>query len=464
MDFQNIVDNMCAMTCVVSVEKIDNGYGEIRIVTGNRAYIDSIENPAPGVEMLTREFIPNMLYTQYMTRDLNFEDFCFRAAVKKKCLHSYVHPDRMDVWFNMTFMPVGKDEGNISYCLYIMEINFEASSEHLSNISPDLASSVLDMCIKLRGTNDFRVTMGHIIEDIQKMCDAEHCCILLMNEIERQCDVLCEAFSEGSKLLPMETYVDDEFYNIAESWTDTIAGSNCLIVKDERDMGVVKERNPAWYESLRHAKVYNIVLFPLKSGNQLLGYIWALNYDQERAVRIKETLEVTTFILGSELGNHLLLDRLRFMSSKDMLTGVMNRNEMNNYVDRLAEGKCDQSVGVIFADLNGLKTVNDLEGHSAGDRLLKKAADVFRTVFADHDIYRAGGDEFAIIVTDVRESDLEEKMGKIRQACKRYKGLSLALGCAVEDNTKKVLAALKLADKRMYDDKKKYYEEVEKSV
>jgi hypothetical protein len=43
MDFQQIADSMAAMTCIVSVEKRpDGGYGDIRIVTGNRAYIDSI--------------------------------------------------------------------------------------------------------------------------------------------------------------------------------------------------------------------------------------------------------------------------------------------------------------------------------------------------------------------------------------------------------------------------------------
>ena len=75
MDFQKLVDSIGAMTCVVSVEKLDNGgYGDIRIVTGNRAYLDSIERPMSSVQMLTTQFTPNSLYTKYLTRDLNFED------------------------------------------------------------------------------------------------------------------------------------------------------------------------------------------------------------------------------------------------------------------------------------------------------------------------------------------------------------------------------------------------------
>ncbi len=461
MDYQRVVDGMSTMACIVSVESLpDGGRGKYRIVAGNKAYIDSIEHPAPGTVMLSNTFVPNSEYTDYITRDLNFEDYCYRAAVGKKCLHSYAHPDRMDVWFNMTFLPVGEDEGNLSYCMYLMEINLEAKSENLAQISSDVAASVVDTCIRLRGTNDFRSTMKDVAVGILELCGSEHCCILVLDELERTCSVLCEAFAKGSKLLPMDTYLDDDFYDIADSWKDTIAGSDCLIVKDEHDMKVVKERNPVWHESLVGAGAHNIILFPLKSRNQLLGYMWVINYDQERSVKIKETLEVTTFILGSELGNYLLLDRLRLIGSKDMLTGVMNRNEMNNYVDDLARGsKSETSVGVIFADLNGLKTVNDVNGHNAGDLLLKNAANALGAVFKEEEIFRAGGDEFSIIVTGVTKKDIEERIERIRKESLKYNELSFALGGAVEKNSSNVRMALRKADERMYEDKKKYYEE-----
>ena len=67
MDYQTIVDGMSAMTCVVSVEVLEDGSrGKFRIVTGNKAYIDSIEHPAPGTEMLKDKFVPNTEYTDYL--------------------------------------------------------------------------------------------------------------------------------------------------------------------------------------------------------------------------------------------------------------------------------------------------------------------------------------------------------------------------------------------------------------
>ncbi|MBR5116525.1 MAG: sensor domain-containing diguanylate cyclase, partial [Lachnospiraceae bacterium] len=460
MDFQALVDSMSAMSCVVSVERLpEDRPGKLRIVAGNRAYVDSIEHPAPGTKMLKDKFVPNSEYTDYLTKDLNFEEYSYRCAVGKRCLHSYVKPDRMEVWLNMLFIPLCEGNG-LYYCIYMMEVDLEPDSTQLSNISNEVATAVLDTCIRLRGTSDFKSTMKDVIIGIRDLCDAEHCCILLMNELERSCRVLGEAFSEDTPLLPMETYLDDSFYDIADSWTGTIAGSNCLIIKNEQDMEIIKERNPVWYESLRLAGAKSIVLFPLKSRNQLLGYMWAINFNPERAIRIKETLEISTFIIGSELGNYLLLDRLRLLSSKDMLTGVMNRNEMNNLVDSLCHGAAeDTSVGVIFADVNGLKAINDLEGHAAGDLLLKNAANALREACDQTQIFRAGGDEFSIILTGVSEEELQERIDRIREACGKYSGLYFAIGGAVESDSRNVRLALKCADERMYEDKRAFYEE-----
>ena len=96
----------------------------------------------------------------------------------------------------------------------------------------DAASSVLETSIKLRGTSDFKATMQDVIIDIRDMCEAEHCCVFGINKNTRGCYVLCEAFSKDTKLLPMETYVNDDFYDIADSWETTMAGSNCILVKN----------------------------------------------------------------------------------------------------------------------------------------------------------------------------------------------------------------------------------------
>lgn len=460
MDFQNTVDSIDAMTCVVSVEKLDGGrYGDIRIVTGNRAYIDSIEKPAPGTQMLTTEFVPNSIYTRYFTQDLNFEDYCYRAAVQKKCLHSYAHPDRMDVWFNMTFLPLGPDDGNICYCTYTMEINFEPSTERLSNVSGELASAVLETSLKLSGSRDFKAAMDEVIKDIRELCESEYCCIFLLDEEAHTCKILCEDFADWSKALKQGNIEDANFYELAETWEDTIAGSNCLVVKSEQDMEVVKKRNPAWQASLAQFGVETIVLFPIKFQNELLGYMWSTNFAPENAGRIKETLELTTYVLGLEISSHQLVDKLRTLSSTDMLTGLLNRNEMNNRVDGLLSGEYGEgaTIGVVFADLNGLKRINDVEGHDAGDTLLKNAACAMLDVFDEREAFRVGGDEFLALMVGASEQDVARKIEALREAAKNYEDVVFAIGGCVAKNGEDVRRALRLSDELMYEDKSAYY-------
>ena len=461
MDFQNVVDSIEAMTCVVSVEKLENGrYGDIRIVTGNHAYIDSIENPAPGTQMLTTEFVPNSIYTRYLTQDLNFEDYCYRSAVQKKCLHSYAHPDRMDVWFNMTFLPIGPNDGNIYYCTYTMEINFEPSTERLSNVSGELASAVLETSLKLSGSRDFKATMDDVIKDIRELCESEYCCVFLLDEEAQTCKIFCEDLAEGSDMPSRGNIEDINFFELAQTWEDTIAGSNCLIVKSEQDMEVMKKRNPLWQESLAQFGVETIVLFPIKFQNELLGYMWTTNFEPDKAGRIKETLELTTYVLGLEISSHQLMNKLRVLSSRDMLTGLLNRNEMNNRIDSMQSGKSGDggTIGVVFADLNGLKRINDAEGHDAGDELLKNAACAMRDVFNDEEAFRVGGDEFLALMVGVTEQDVARKIEALREAAKNYKGVVFAIGGCVAQCGEDVSRAMRLSDELMYKDKQVYYE------
>ena len=134
-----------------------------------------------------------------------------------------------------------------------------------------IAMSVLDICIRLRETDDFRSAMRDVTNEIRGLCYAEYCCILLVDDTERSCSVLSEAFAKGSLLLPMDSYLDSAFYDITETWRQMLSDSSCIMARNDEDMIQLKEDNPIWYESLTNAHVYNITLFPLKSGNRLIG-------------------------------------------------------------------------------------------------------------------------------------------------------------------------------------------------
>ena len=452
------------MTCVLSVEKKPDGTcGTVRIVTGNQKYLDSLELAGGDVDVGSEkhvEFVPDSEYTRYIPKDLNFEDICFRAAVLKQPLHNCVHMPRYPFDIMAYLMPLESSDDRMGYCTYSQVLIPKKDSNLQSlNISQETAMDIIGTCIKLREDKPFHEIAREVMEDIRKICEAEFCCIMLMDETQRKCSVLGEAKSPDSPLSSMEKYLDDDFYFLAETWQDTLAGSFCLIVSNDQEMELIRQRNPAWYQSLQMAGVNRLVLFPLFSRGRLLGYIYAANFLPEKAQHIRDTLELTTYFIASEIANNLFIEQLRALGKTDLLTGVQNRNAMNDRITALCESpeSYPGKTGVIFADMNGLKYANDHLGHTAGDQLLKNAAMILKSTFTGAEIYRAGGDEFFILLPETTEEDIRKKIAEIKKKAELFDNVSFAAGGCLLKPGADLRDALSEADARMYRDKGNFY-------
>ena len=167
-------------------------------------------------------------------------------------------------------------------------------------------------------------------------------------------------------------------------------------------------------------------------------------------------MEVTTFFLASEVASYQLMNKLEIMSTIDSLTNVKNRNEMNNRVDLIVEGSEPVPQAVLFVDLNGLKRVNDEQGHSAGDSMLREAASILQAVFHDGVVYRAGGDEFMILVNDIDEDELQNRVARVHFLSGKTEYVRFSIGICY--GKKDIRKAMRLADERMYAFKNAYYE------
>ena len=155
-----------------------------------------------------------------------------------------------------------------------------------------------------------------------------------------------------------------------------------------------------------------------------------------------------------------MLQKLEVLSSTDLLTGIKNRNAMNNRVLMILSGRerIPNGYGIIFADLNSLKTVNDSEGHNAGDALLKDGASILKSTFENADIYRAGGDEFLIIDMIDSKEVLSQKVETIRKKSDDPNKISFAIGFYYEEDGGDIRSAMRKADANMYNDKKAFYD------
>lgn len=153
-------------------------------------------------------------------------------------------------------------------------------------------------------------------------------------------------------------------------------------------------------------------------------------------------------------------NKYREMAYIDKLTGIGNRRAFDTEKIRITSGEMVyDNLVVISADVNNLKLVNDTLGHSAGDYLIKLAAEVLNAMSDNYgNIFRTGGDEFLGFLYDISPEEFNQKIDKAKAQIKELNArndvhLSIALGYEfVEDNN--IEEAIENADQKMYIDKK----------
>ncbi len=166
----------------------------------------------------------------------------------------------------------------------------------------------------------------------------------------------------------------------------------------------------------------------------------------------------------------IMEERLRSTSITDMLTGVLNRRGFFTLAHKqwkLAD-RSRKAMALLFIDLDGLKQINDDWGHSAGDLALIDTARILKESFRESDIIaRIGGDEFAVLITELAETDMmdvitrhvHENVEKQNKEGRRSYHLSISMGIVNYDpqHPRSVDELMTEADALMYENKKRKF-------
>ena len=154
-------------------------------------------------------------------------------------------------------------------------------------------------------------------------------------------------------------------------------------------------------------------------------------------------------------------DALRWEATRDGLTGLWNRKAVLEVLDRelLRSERHGQPVGVIMADVDHFKAINDSRGHAAGDRVLEIIANEIAAVVRPYDsVGRYGGEEFLIVAPGCGPHatwELAERICRYVENCNIVIGgskvsVSLSLGIAAGSSAADSETMLHTADTALY--------------
>ena len=152
-------------------------------------------------------------------------------------------------------------------------------------------------------------------------------------------------------------------------------------------------------------------------------------------------------------------ERLRVLANTDTITGLPNRNAINDMITEAINTREDNQVGIVYLDLDNFKKVNDAYGHMFGDQLLQSVAlSILSCLEEGQTLARLGGDEFIVLATQTSQGSLEAMASRILTRLRDpfriglievYSGCSLGISLAPQHgNDKENL--IRNADTAMY--------------
>ncbi len=218
-------------------------------------------------------------------------------------------------------------------------------------------------------------------------------------------------------------------------------------------------------------KQYGYMLLSFSGNNYLLYSIYMriisnfVSQGQDFSAQLNKNAELDNLNKRLETRN----SDLSRLNITDELTGILNRRGIQEYGQNAIDLSLNAGKNglVLFADMNGLKTINDTFGHDMGDLAIQTQAEVLKLCSRGSDVVgRMSGDEFAMVAPGMPLSVMDSFRDRIKKTCEemsRANGLpfviSISMG-AVEftPEERSIEKLISLADEEQYVQKRKYHQ------
>jgi diguanylate cyclase (GGDEF)-like protein/PAS domain S-box-containing protein len=251
-------------------------------------------------------------------------------------------------------------------------------------------------------------------------------------------------------------------------WRQQIINKKIVYIPDVDNLPPEAEAEKIEFKS---QSIQSLLSIPMTKNGTVFGF---LGLD---AVREKKTwtenhimlLTVVADLILNAYTRNLAEEKVRYQSFHDGLTGLYNRVYLEKEIERL-DTERQLPIGIIMADLNRLKLINDTFGHEVGDEMLRQSAEILKKSCRREDIIaRWGGDEFVIFLPQTTKEDSKAILQRIVEKCTETYvkdiSLSLAVGSAIKNNSNEnMVNILKEAEENMYRHKLEESQQIKGNV
>ena len=308
-------------------------------------------------------------------------------------------------------------------------------------------ATILNKCIaELISGEDEDAAISNLLRIISGYFDGDRSYIVQIDEKRNVCTNTYEYAMNG--VTAEKDNLQEVAMEMLDIWMDSFRKNGLYYIPD-----IEEEQGQPYYETLKMQDITRLLAVPLNSDGKIIGF---LGVDNPRLHYEDHTLlSSIQYFLTDSLKAKERKACLQYMSYRDMLTTLYNRNRYIQILEGM-QAKTVIKTGVAYIDINGLKRVNDLYGHEAGDRLIINTARSMLAILPEN-AYRVGGDEFVLICFDMDEKIFRSK---VRDICDSIaaKRISVSVGVVWEESSSELETMLRRADDLMYAEKKKYYE------
>lgn len=432
--FDTFIGNQGEMAYLVDPESFD-------LILGNQAFYDRVG--------LTKEECQGKKCYEVMHRRSSPCPFCGKANWKR---------DKFFMWKDVNtaleqdFIIKNKlIEYNGQDVLLALAIDVSNDKSIVDSIALHAPEShiLLSGIQRMEACVEIKDAMTSILETICQFFDADHVAFWKVNEAilsyENQYQWI-EANQYAWKL-------DQEDIETTSSWLNGKQWDQPLLIENPQ---VMLGESYDMYQLMMKYNIHNQRWIRIKDQEYEYGCI-VINNIHANFQNISFLESLSTFI-ANELKKRRLLDASVHANKYDMLTDLLNRN---SYEENLHRYQPDQlsSLGVLVANIDNLKGINEASGTAAGNHYIKRLANLMKKTFSQGDVYRLNGDEFLVICADVDKNILEAQAKELRTKLLQREHFSASIGYAWDDVEKDLISLTRTATELMNIHKKRYYDE-----